>query len=424
MVWRQVTNMEKTPEQLYEERTRRVEDAIHLRVPDRVPFFLFSGYLPCRYASMTLREAHQDSVRYFAACKKLTVDLAPDLYFNAGSPVKTAGSVLNALDMKQVKWPGHGVPADSPFQFVEAEYVKADEVEALLEDPSDFAVRTYLPRVYGALESFRMLPPLSWTLLGYITTGLVTAAAIPAVAKTLEVLITAGQQAAEWAAAEETLDRELAAMGFPVLAGSGTFAPLDFVGVIRSSRGLMLDLYRQPDKLLALEEKLLPITIDTALALAKMSGNQRVFMSANRGADGLMSPDHFKSFYWPGFKKVVLALVEAGLTPCVHLQGSFDTRLEYLTELPRGKIVALIDQTDIFRAKEILGNTMCIAGNMPLTLLRAGTPEEIKAYAKKLIDLVGRDGGFIMTSNTVLDDADPERVRAWIEFTKQYGIYE
>jgi len=415
--------MNRTPEQLYQERMNRVEDAIQLRVPDRVPFFLFSGYLPCRYVGMPLEEAHYDSAKYFAACKKLTTDLAPDLYFNAGSPVKTAGAALDALDMKQIKWPGHGIPADSPFQFSEAEYVKADEVDALLDDPSDFAIRTYMPRVYGALESFSMLPPISWMLMGYITTGLASALTIPAVAEALEALAVAGREAARWAAEETALDRELAALGFPVLAGSGTFAPLDFVGVIRGSRGMMLDMYRQPDKLLALTDKLLPMTIDVALALAQMSGNRRVFMALNRGGDGLMSLKQFETFYWPGLKKVVLALVDAGLMPVMHFQGCFDTRLEHLAELPKGKTLALFDRTDMFKAKEILGDTMCIAGNMPLTLLRAGTPKEIKDYAKKLIDVVGRDGGFIMSSNTVMDDADPERVKIWMDFTTEYGVY-
>jgi uroporphyrinogen-III decarboxylase len=186
---------------------------------------------------------------------------------------------------------------------------------------------------------------------------------------------------------------------------------------------MMLDMYRQPDKLLALIDKLLPTTIDTALALAEMSHNPRVFMAINRGADGLMSLQQFEKFYWPGFKQVVLAVVDAGLTPVIHFQGCFDTRLEYFTEFPRGKVIGLFDRTDIFRAKEIVGDTMCIAGNMPLTLLRAGTPEEIKDYARRLINIVGKDGGFIMSSNTVLDDADPERVRIWMDFTREYGVY-
>jgi hypothetical protein len=415
--------MDKTAEQQYMERTKRIEDAIQLKVPDRVPIFLFSGYLPAKYVGMTFEEAHYDSERYLAACKKFTIDFAPDIYLNPGSPVKTAGAALDALDMRQIKWPGHGIPPNSPFQFVEAEYVKADEIDAFLEDQSDFTIRTYLPRVYEALKPLGKLPPLSWMLFGYITTGLASALIAPEIIAALEALTEAGRAAAEWAAAETTSDQEMAKLGFPVLAGAGTFAPFDFVGMIRGSHGMMLDMFRQPDKLLELTEKLLPLCIDTALILAQMSGNPRVFMVLNRGADGLMSLEQFETFYFPGFKKVVLALIGAGLTPCVHFQGSFDSRLEYFTELPKGKILGLFDRTDIFRAKEVLGDTLCIGGNMPLTLLQTGTPEQIKDYSKKLIDVVGKDGGFVMSTNTVMDGADPELVRVWLDFTKEYGVY-
>ena len=50
-------------------------------------------------------------------------------------------------------------------------------------------------------------------------------------------------------------------------------------------------------------------------------------------------------------------------------------------------------------------------------------PEQIKDYARKLIDVVGKDGAFVMASNTVMDDADPDRVKLWIDFTREYGVY-
>jgi uroporphyrinogen-III decarboxylase len=58
-----------------------------------------------------------------------------------------------------------------------------------------------------------------------------------------------------------------------------------------------------------------------------------------------------------------------------------------------------------------------------LSLLATGSPDDIRAYCKKLIDVVGREGGFIMDASTVLDDAKPENVKAMFEFTKEYGRY-
>ena len=51
------------------------------------------------------------------------------------------------------------------------------------------------------------------------------------------------------------------------------------------------------------------------------------------------------------------------------------------------------------------------------------TPEEVKEYCKKLIDIVGKGGGFIMDAAANFDDAKVENVKAMIDFTKEYGVY-
>ena len=137
-----------------------------------------------------------------------------------------------------------------------------------------------------------------------------------------------------------------------------------------------------------------------------------------------MSDEQFRKFYWPSLKRLILALIDEGLTPCPFIEGKFDSRLEYLRELPRGKVMARFDTTDVFKAKEIIGDMMCICGNVPVSMLQVGTPEEVKSYCNKLIDVVGKKGGFIMCTRTVLDEAKPENVRTWIDFTKEYGIYQ
>jgi uroporphyrinogen-III decarboxylase len=75
------------------------------------------------------------------------------------------------------------------------------------------------------------------------------------------------------------------------------------------------------------------------------------------------------------------------------------------------------------KAKEILGDTVCIRGNVPLSVLATGKPEDVEASCKKLIDVVGKGGGYIMDSSTGLDDAKPENVKAMFEFTREYGVY-
>jgi hypothetical protein len=47
----------------------------------------------------------------------------------------------------------------------------------------------------------------------------------------------------------------------------------------------------------------------------------------------------------------------------------------------------------------------------------------VKDYVKELIDVVGKNGGLIVDSGSVIDEAKHENVKAMVEFTKEYGRY-
>jgi uroporphyrinogen-III decarboxylase len=192
---------------------------------------------------------------------------------------------------------------------------------------------------------------------------------------------------------------------------------------MRGTRGVMLDMYRQPDKLLQALETFTPIMIQMGLGAAQRTGNPLIFMPLHKGADGFLSDEQFKTFYWPFLKEVILGLVEGGCIPFLAAEGGYNTRLEVIRDLPRGKTVWLFDQTDLFKAKEIVGDTLCIAGNVPSATLKLGTPQEMKDLCKKLIDEVGKGGGFILSNGAFFDHAKPENIKAMIDFTKEYGVY-
>ncbi|HLB27614.1 MAG TPA: uroporphyrinogen decarboxylase family protein, partial [Dehalococcoidales bacterium] len=101
----------------------------------------------------------------------------------------------------------------------------------------------------------------------------------------------------------------------------------------------------------------------------------------------------------------------------------FTSRLEYLLDFPKGSILARLDRTDIFRAKEVLRNHLCIQGNVPSTLLQTGSVQDVKDYCKKLIDVVGKGGGFILSPRSSTDEVKPENLKAMIDFTHEYGVY-
>jgi len=416
----------KTPEELYQEREQRVKDAIQLKVPDRVPiWFQDLSFFPARYAGITFEEAMYDDDKLFAAYSKTITYFEPDMYFNPGHAIHTPGDALETMDCKQVKWPGHGVSPSHTFQYVEGEYMTADEYDEFLDDPTDYAMRTYLPRVMGALEPLKTLPPPKAFLLGYFGMPLSSAYAVPKVASAFEAFYKGGLAILRHNSAVASFQRKMREQGFPLSCGAITLAPFDvFSDTLRGMRGAMLDMYRQPDKLIRGMEKLLPLLIDLAVSGAKLSGNRGVFIPLHRGAHGFMSLEQFETFYWSGLKKLLLVLIDEGLTPCPFFEGDYTSRLEYLAALPKGKILGLFDDTDMFELKEKLGNTMCVSGMMPLSLLQGGTAQQVKDYAKKLIDVVGKGGGFIMGPRSAMDEAKPELVKVWVDFTKKYGVYK
>ncbi|MBN2034858.1 MAG: hypothetical protein JW836_16450 [Deltaproteobacteria bacterium] len=75
------------------------------------------------------------------------------------------------------------------------------------------------------------------------------------------------------------------------------------------------------------------------------------------------------------------------------------------------------------RAKELIGHTLCIGGNVPAGLILTRTPEEVKAYCKNLIDVAAKGGGFILSTGTAIDEGKADTLHAMIDFTKEYGVY-
>ncbi len=409
--------MDQAAEQTLREREQRLVDAVRLRTPDRVPISIGLNYQPAKFAGTTTwaayydwptwKKAYLDAARYYAPDRLLVVP-------------NQSGRVLEALDARQLRWPGHGVSRSHTHQFVEAEYMKEDEYDMFLDDPSDFLVRRYLPRIYGALAPAEKLPPLNTLMMALPFQSL----AAPEFANMLEKLVQTAREAVEWQTETASLTRELAELGFFCRQGPMAGAPFDSISdFLRGMRGAMLDMYRQPEKLLKAVERMCDIQLERIAAGPKATQFTPTFMALHRGSHGFMNLKQFEKFYWPYLLEVIVALVDAGYTPDIFFEGDYNSRLEYLAEMPHGKVIARFDQIDMAKAKAILGGKICIAGNVPVSTLQLGTVEEVKKICKDLIDVAGKDGGYILSPASALDEVKPENLKAMMDFTKEYGRY-
>jgi hypothetical protein len=413
----------KSVEQLLVERTGRIRDAMHLKQPDRIPIQLVMSYMLAEMYGITRQEQHENGDKELELLEKAALYFLPDsimgLYNHSMASVE--------LGDRTVKFPGYGLGPNGSFQFVEGEYMKAEDYDAFLDDPADWSIRKLWPRIFGELEGLALLPPLSLSACGTFFLPNLAAFKTPLLAKAVHALGRAVD--AQVAADDRTMKtvRRLASLGFAsaAFAGSLTEAPFDFMSdTLRGMRGIMMDMYRRPDKLLAAEEKVLRLQLEYAVNWSRATGINVSFIPLHRGSDGFMSLLQFEKFYWPQFKGLVLGLVDAGILPYVFFEGAWDQRLKYLAELPKGKTVGWFHASDILKVKEVLGETMCIVGGMPNSLLKAGTVEQVRSLTVKLCRIVGKGGGYVMSTGVgEMEGSRPELVKAWVDTTKEYGIY-
>jgi hypothetical protein len=411
-------------EKAYKERVTRLKDAIQLKkTPDRVPVLPILGFFPAFYGGVSPREAMYDYDKLAKATRKYLLDFEPDV--NSGIGLASPGKVFDILDFKLYAWPGHGVSPDHTYQCLEAEYMMADEYDALIQDPSYFFTNTYYPRIFGKLEAFNMLPnPPTMQEIPFVAPNVIPYG-LPQVQAAYQALFEAGAEALKWAGVVGAFSNEMAALGFPGGAGGFSKVPFDVIGdTLRGTRGIMIDIYRQPDKVLQAVEALTPIMIKMGVSATQAAGNPLVMVPLHKGADGFLSDAQFKKFYWPNFKNLLMGLINEGCVPLPFVEGSYNTRLEIIQDVPKGSSFWTFDTSDMAKVKKTLGRVACIGGNVPTDLLAVGTPQQVKDCVKKLIDSCAEGGGYIVANGVSADEIKAENLKMMIDFTKEYGVYK
>ncbi|MDA8211784.1 MAG: uroporphyrinogen decarboxylase [Clostridia bacterium] len=391
--------MPEETRKLYEERLKRYQAAIALAVPDRIPISAGSNYFAEVYAGHTNQEFIYNSNAWSEADARFVHDFPEVDAFRSG---RFWGPAHDAVGFNLYKLPGRDLPPRTQFQFVEGERMKADEYHLLINNPVEFLFERYLPRAFsdfqepGSIRSFMALIKGS------------TASAM------LGGLMKARSQ---------YMQTEL---GMPQSMGGVFLAPFDYLADgLRGLRGIMLDVRRQPDKVLEACEALIPDIVNAALAIADPLRRYPIFVPLHRGAYPFLAPKQFDEFYWPSLKKVMTMLIDAGYTIRAYLEGNWGPNWHHFRELPKGKVLCDIDiQGNIFKAKEELGGYQCIAGGVPDSTLILGTPDEVRERVKLLCETVGKDGGFIINGGCGIPyDSKPENFRAMINATLEYGRY-
>ncbi|MDY6794565.1 MAG: uroporphyrinogen decarboxylase family protein [Actinomycetota bacterium] len=175
--------------------------------------------------------------------------------------------------------------------------------------------------------------------------------------------------------------------GVPIYTAAMTFEPYDLTTLLfRGLTGISGDLFRCPEMVEQVTKMLVPVCIMALENVALATGLRGAVIPCERSFS--LSPKQFARFSMPTLKKVVNAVVERGMVPLITMEGDRTHLFEIMLEFPPGKCVCNVDTGDVFKAKRILEGHMCVAGNVPMNLMVAGTPGDIREYSKRLLEEV------------------------------------
>jgi hypothetical protein len=330
------------------------------------------------------------------------------------------GKSWDLLDFKLYVWGGQKLPENLVIQAVEGEYMKPEEYKDFIADPTAFWLKQYLPRAYGALGPLSMLADFPRISESVDTIDLLVPFGLPPFQEMLRTMMEAGNELMKVLGAVGQTMGMIAAEGFPGMGLNIVKTPFDYLGdTLRGTKGILMDMYRRPNDLLAACEAYVPVLIKSIVGASDRTNAPAALYVLHKGADAFMSQDQFEKFYWPTWKQVMLALYEEGITSYLFVEGSYNNRLENLAEMPEKSLVCHFDKSDMRRVKEVLSDKFIIAGNVPASLMSAGTVDEVRAYCDDLVDLFADTPAYIMAHGCYFEYTTDEKLRAFMDSVKK-----
>ncbi|MGZ3536031.1 MAG: uroporphyrinogen decarboxylase family protein [Thermodesulfobacteriota bacterium] len=355
------------------ERLKRIFQAVSLEKPDRTPVVLeYAGFAatvtntPLAEFLGSIGKAIETMIKAFHI-----VGAADAIDYGAYNPYNLA-----YLWMSKVSVPGVDLPDDAMYQVVEKELMAADGYDQILSQG--------WPKYYADFMKERVfndVPPER----------------LPSAQPPVDLRSI-------WAAYH-----------IPVLTGGSVSLPFELLCGARSLPEFFNDLLTIPDKVQEVVDIIMPHLVGPVCKKVKGSGFPAIWVGGWRSASNMISPRLWERFVWPYIERAVHEVTSSGLIAILHLDSDWTRDLAYFKSLPKGKCILATDgQTDLFRAKEILGDRMCVMGDVPAAMLAFGTPREVFDYSSKLIRELGPTGFILHSGCDIPIDAKLENVQAMV----------
>jgi len=366
----------------------RIEAAVALEAPDRVPVGPLIDHYAATYAGITNRELVEDGGKRINAILKAAIELGPwDMTYMG----EMANLTLLMGGPARLYLPGRQLPENVIHQYEEFELLTPSDYDlferiGLFRFLREVGLRLY-PEM-GSLKGIGMMASFAWEMRKHA--------------------------------------KKVLAKGIEPACGFIMPGPLfEYFSIGRSMQKMCGDLYDCPGKIKSAGTIWARSFTSLAIKFSKFVGVPRVFIGLARSSPAMISPRHFEEFVMPELDYMVNRIVDAGMTPILHCDTNWTKNFPLFRRFPAKKCIIELDgSSDIFKAKEALGDRICIMGDVPAYLLAFSSKDEVLDYCKRLIQTVGKGGGFILSSGcSIPANAKAENVRALYEAANQWGAY-
>ncbi|NTW72596.1 MAG: hypothetical protein HGA49_10210 [Eubacteriaceae bacterium] len=383
-------------EKLYQERNHRMEVTQKGGIPDRVPVYSLVDNWAFTYAGYSIEEIFADDEKHYNAFEKVGKDFYWDSMFTCVT--SRAMNYVNAL--------GGGSFKNKGLMQVETGHAKSMEVEEfdeLIKDPYAFIRDKVAPRKFALMS-------MEYSEEKY--------------QKYTEAIDYYFRFRKLGGSSVGRMKNELA---MPISRGGVFWHPIDLIlDYLRDFQGTMLDIRRNPNKLIEAAEAMTPMIIELCeAAYPQHLEGKSIFNPMH--LPQFLRPKDFEKVYWPSYKKIVEHFAAKGCVVQSYFERNYSHLYDYLQELPKNSVFGLFEDDDLRVVKKRLGDNMCIAGGMEVYALNNGTKQECIDMAKSLIDDLAPGGGYVFTTNRIPhspNDANPENLRAVNEFVHEYAVYK
>ena len=419
-----------TPEnqKKYDEKLKRMKDALALKTPDRVPIDITGGTFMITRTGHTVAESNYDETLEIAkeAAKKFMLDFEPDVISGLGLSYAGEGRGHEMQGGKTYFIAGmKNVPIDdnSMAQFVEFPTLLDDEFDEFREDFTRWGIKKCMPRVSTLLEPFA---DLEAELNHRGILNVVDSLSTPKMRETIKKIWEVADFYKEYRPKFARANQELAELGFPNFNGGRAAVPFDKYS--DDYRGMVLafvDIFEDEEFVLEFCNKFHKQQQAKLKALnpdGKLDG-KFVSMMLHKGSDDMMGRNLYHKFYWDYLSEIIETVRQRNMITYLFCEGEYTNKLDILAEVPPLSCYMAFDKIDIKKAKETVGKVCCIGGGFPSPLLIYATPDKIEEELKKFLDVAMKDGGYIFRLSAGINGAKEENVERMFKVLHDYGKY-